>query len=381
MLAALPAAAQDLAGKTVTIVVPFTAGAVSDPLARVIAPRLAEILGANVIVENRTGGNTNIGSLYVAKAQPDGRTLLFAGTGITMNVAIYKDKMPFDPLKDFAPIALVSTSNSVLVVNPSLNAANLTELIALLKSKPGALNYASAGSGNMTHLIMEFFKLKSGTDIIHVPYRGAGPALNDVLAGHAAMMVINPGPTEAHVKAGRLRALAVTGVKRSDLLPEVPTFAELGYPMPEVDYGTTFGMLAPAGTPPATIATLHKALTEVLADPQLRQRIKSMGFEATLTSSEQYADILRDQVETVPVRRPEAASLVGPLVDRAVVDLLQRLLAIGLTVDRVAGPASLNHHADVLEGDLVVEAGVDHHDAGDLVRMRHGVRGGDHATS
>jgi tripartite-type tricarboxylate transporter receptor subunit TctC len=191
----------------------------------------------------------------------------------------------------------VSTSNSVLVVNPSLNVANLNELIALLKSKPGALNYASAGSGNMTQLIMEFFKLKSGTDIVHVPYRGAGPALNDVVAGHAAMMVINPGPTEAHVKAGRLRALAVTGVKRSDLLPEVPTFAELGYAMPEIDYGTTFGMLAPAGTPPATIATLHKALTEVLADPQLRQRIKSMGFEATLTSSEQYADILRDQVE------------------------------------------------------------------------------------
>jgi tripartite-type tricarboxylate transporter receptor subunit TctC len=307
---ALPAAAQDLAGKTVTIVVPFTPGAVSDPLARVIAPRLAEILGANVIVENKAGGNTNIGSLYVAKAPPDGRTLLFAGTGITMNVAIYKDKMPFDPLKDFAPIALVSTSNSVLVVNPSLNAANLNELIALLKSKPGALNYASAGSGNMTHLIMEFFKLKSGTDIIHVPYRGAGPALNDVLAGHAAMMVINPGPTEAHVKAGRLRALAVTGVKRSDLLPEVPTFAELGYPMPEVDYGTTFGMLAPAGTPPATIATLHRALTEVLAEPQLRQRIKSMGFEATLTSPEQYADILRDQVEKWP-----------PLIERAGISL------------------------------------------------------------
>jgi tripartite-type tricarboxylate transporter receptor subunit TctC len=294
---ALPAAAQDLAGKTVTIVVPFTPGAVSDPLARVIAPRLGEILGANVIVENKAGGNTNIGSLYVAKAQPDGRTLLFAGTGITMNVAIYKDKMPFDPLKDFAPIALVSTSNSVLVVNPGLDVANLNELIALLKSKPGALNYASAGAGNMTQLIMEFFKLKSGTDIVHVPYRGAGPALNDVLAGHAAMMVINPGPTEAHVKAGRLRALAVTGVKRSDLLPEVPTFAELGYPMPEIDYGTTFGMLAPAGTPPATIATLHKALTEALADPQLRQRIKSMGFEATLTSPGHYADILRDQVE------------------------------------------------------------------------------------
>lgn len=297
MLAALPAGAQEFAGKTITIVVPFVAGAVSDPLARVIAPMLAELLGANVIVENRAGGNTNIGSLYVAKAQPDGRTLLFAGTGITMNVAIYKDKMPFDPLRDFAPITLVSTSNSVLVVNPGLNAGSIGELVPLLKSRPGALNYASAGSGNMTHLIMEFFKLKSGTDIVHVPYRGAGPALNDVLAGHAAMMVINPGPTEAHVKAGRLRALAVTGAKRSDLLPEVPTFAEVGYPMPEVDYGTTFGMLAPAGTPRATIATLHKALMETLANPQLRQRMKSMGFEATPTSPEQYAEVLRYQVE------------------------------------------------------------------------------------
>src|SRR4029079_2686432 len=123
----------------------------------------------------------------------------------------------------------------------------------------------------------------SGTDIVRVPYRGAGPALNDVLAGHAAMMVINPGPTEAHVKAGRLRALAVTGVKRIDLLPEVPTFAELGYPMPEVDYGTTFGMLAPAGTPPATIATLHKALVEALAEPQLRTRVQQMGIQTTIT--------------------------------------------------------------------------------------------------
>src|SRR4029079_983721 len=137
----------------------------------------------------------------------------------------------------------------------------------------------------------------SGTDIVRVPYRGAGPALNDVLAGHAAMMVINPGPTEAPVKAGRLRALDVAAWKRIDLLLEVPPFDELGYPMPEVDYGTTFGMLAPAGTPPATIATLHTALTEALAAPALRQRIKSMGFEATLTSPEQYADILRDQVE------------------------------------------------------------------------------------
>jgi tripartite-type tricarboxylate transporter receptor subunit TctC len=279
LLLPLAASAQDLAGKTIAIVVPFTAGAVSDPLARVIAPRLGELLGANVIVENRPGGNTNIGAAHVAKAQPDGRTLLFAGTGLTMNVAIYKDKLPFDPLKDFAPISLVSTSNSVLVIHPSLNVGTLSELIALLKARPGAFNYASAGSGNMTHLVMEFFKLKSSTDIMHVPYRGAGPALNDVLAGHAAMMIISPGPTEAHVKAGRLRALAVTGTKRHDLLPEVPTFAELGLPIPEVDFGTTFGMLAPAGTPQGILVTIHNALMTTLNDPQMRQRIKSMGFD------------------------------------------------------------------------------------------------------
>ena len=204
----------------------------------------------------------------------------------------------------------MAATNSALVVNPGLNVRNLGELIALLKSKPGALNYASAGSGNMTHLIMEFFKLKSGTDIIHVPYRGAGPALNDVLAGHAAMMVINPGPTEAHVKAGRLRALAVTGVKRSDLLPEVPTFAELGYPMPEVDYGTTFGMLGRPGLPPGTLATLHKALAEVLADPELRRKLKSMAFEPSPTTPQQYGDILRGQVEKWP-----------PLIERAGISL------------------------------------------------------------
>ena len=310
LLLPLAASAQDLAGKTIAIVVPFTAGAVSDPLARVIAPRLGELLGANVIVENRPGGNTNIGAAHVAKAQPDGRTLLFAGTGLTMNVAIYKDKLPFDPLKDFAPISLVSTSNSVLVIHPSLNVGTLSELIALLKARPGAFNYASAGSGNMTHLVMEFFKLKSSTDIMHVPYRGAAPALNDVLAGHAAMMIISPGPTEAHVKAGRLRALAVTGTKRHDLLPEVPTFAELGLPIPEVDFGTTFGMLAPAGTPQGILVTIHNALMTTLNDPQMRQRIKSMGFDPMPTTPQQYGDILRDQVEKWP-----------PLIERAGITL------------------------------------------------------------
>jgi tripartite-type tricarboxylate transporter receptor subunit TctC len=147
-----PAPAEDLAGKTISLIVPFTAGAVSDPLARILAPRLGEALGANVIVENKAGANTNIGTQYVAKSSPDGRTLLLGGTALVTNVAIYKDKLPFEPLRDFAPISLVATSKSVLIVHPGLGVQSLAELIALLKRKPGELDYASAGSGNMTHL-------------------------------------------------------------------------------------------------------------------------------------------------------------------------------------------------------------------------------------
>jgi tripartite-type tricarboxylate transporter receptor subunit TctC len=321
MLAALPAAAQNqepgkerdktaFTGKTISIVVPFSPGAVSDPLARLIAPRLAEALGANVIVENKAGANTNLGNVHVARSQPDGHTLLLAGTALTVNVAFYKDKLPFDPLKDFTPITLLAVTNSALVVNPSVAAKTLGELIALLKSKPGALNYASAGSGNMTHLVMEFFKLKAGVDVTHVPYRGAGPALNDVIAGHASMMVISPGPLEPYIASGKLRALAITGIKRHDLLPDVPTFNEAGVPMPEVDYGTTFGMLGPAGLPPETLATLNKALTEVLAEPELRRKLKSAGFEPSPTTPQQYGDILRGQVEKWP-----------PLIERAGISL------------------------------------------------------------
>ena len=305
-----PAPAQDLAGKTIVLVVPFAPGAVSDPLARTVGARLGEILGAKVIVENRPGANTNIGTAHVARAQPDGRTLLLAGTAMIVNVAFYKDKLPFDPLKDFTPVALVATTNSALVVHPSLNVATLKEFIALVRSRPGELNYASAGSGNMTHLAMEFLKLRLGAQIAHVPYKGAGPALNDVVAGHVPMMIISPGPATAHVKAGRLQALAVTGTKRLDILPDVPTFTEQGWPMPEVDFGTTFGIVAPAGTPEPTIAALSAAIRQALDEPEMRARIKSMGFEPAPTSPKEYDDILRAQHEKWP-----------PLIDQAGITL------------------------------------------------------------
>jgi tripartite-type tricarboxylate transporter receptor subunit TctC len=295
-----PAMAQELAGKTITLVVPFAPGAVSDPMARAIAPRLGDILGTNVIVENRAGANTNLGTVHVVRSPPDGRTLLLAGTALIVNVAIYKEKLPFDPLKDLKPVSLVATTNSALVVHPSLDVATLPQLIALLKSRPGEFNYASAGSGNMTHLAMEFFKIRTGTNVTHVPYKGANPALNDVLAGHVPMMIISPGPIETHVKAGRLRALAITGLKRFDLLPDVPTFTEMGLPMPEVDHGTTFGILAPAGISEQVLARLNAALGQVLSDADLRARMKSMGFEAAPTTPQEYEAILRTQSEKWP---------------------------------------------------------------------------------
>ncbi len=289
--------AQDLAGKTISVVVPFAPGAVSDSLARILAPGLADVLNATLIVENKAGANTNIGTQYVAKAAPDGRTLLLAGTALVTNVAIYGDKLPFDPLKDFAPVSIVATTHSALVVNPGLGVRTLAELIALLKSRPGQLNYASAGSGNMTHLGMEIFKLRSGTEIVHVPYKGAAPAVNDVLAGHVPMMIVSPGAIEAHVRAGRLVALAMTGTKRSDVLPEIPTFAELGYAMPEVDFGTWFGILAPAGTPDEVVAKLHGAVVHAIADPDTRRRLKGAGFEPVSNTPAEYRAMLQSQIE------------------------------------------------------------------------------------
>jgi tripartite-type tricarboxylate transporter receptor subunit TctC len=310
LLVALPAAAQDFAGKTITIISPFAPGAVSDPFTRVIGSKLGELFHATVVVENKPGANTNLGLLHVARSAPDGRTLIVAGTALTANVAFYKSKLPYDPLKDFTPISLIALTNLALVVNPGLNVSTLAELIALLKANPGKFNYASAGSGNMTHLTMEFFKLKAGVEINQVPYRGAAQALNDVVGGHADMMAINPGPLESFLNAGRVRALAITGTKRNNLLPGVPTFNEAGIPMQEVDYGTTFGLLGPAAMPVTTLTVLNRAVTEALADPEVRTTIKATGFEASPSTPQQYADILRGQVEKWP-----------PLIERAGITL------------------------------------------------------------
>src|SRR5688572_2062648 len=226
LLTALTSQAQDLPRGTITIVVPFAAGAVSDALARLVAPKLAELLDRNVIVENKAGANTILGTTAVARSQPDGRTLLLGGTAFVVNTALYKGKLTYDPVKDFEPVSLIATSKSVLVAHNGLGIARLSQLLELAKSRPGEITYASAGSGNMTHLGMEVFRAHAGIELQHVPYRGANPALTDVLAGHVPLMFINPGAVEEYVKNGRLIGIAVTGEKRLEGFPDVPTFVE-----------------------------------------------------------------------------------------------------------------------------------------------------------
>jgi tripartite-type tricarboxylate transporter receptor subunit TctC len=294
------ASAQDLPRGTITLVVPFAPGSVTDALARTVAPKMGELLGRAVIVENKPGAGTVVGTVAVAKAAPDGRTLLVGGTALVVNAALQKDKLPYDPLKDFAPVTLLATSKSVLVANPSLGVKTLAELVALLKAKPGAVNYASAGSGNMTHLGVEIFKAKAGVDIMHVPYRGANPAVTDVLAGHASLLLVNPGAVEEHIKAGKLLGLAVTGEKRLASLPDVPTFAEGGVALPELDFGTWFGVLAPAGTPPALVATLNDAIVRALKAPEVEAKLRAIGFEPEPGTPEAYAAMLRAQLEQWP---------------------------------------------------------------------------------
>jgi tripartite-type tricarboxylate transporter receptor subunit TctC len=267
---------------------------------------LAEILDRTVIVENKAGANTILGTVAVARSQPDGRTLLLGGTAFVVNTALYKGKLSYDPVRDFEPISLLATSRSVLVTHPGLGVQTLAELLQLLKSKPGEVTYASAGSGNMTHLGMEVFKSRAGVNITHVPYRGANPALTDVLAGHVPLMFVNPGAIEEYVRNRRLIAIAVTGEKRLNGLPGVPTFAEAGVPLPELNFGTWFGLLAPAGTPKAIISHINTAVIQAVEDTEIQAKMQPLGFQPEAGSSEGYAAMLKAQLEQWP-----------PIVERA----------------------------------------------------------------
>ena len=292
-----PTQAQRYPSRNITFVVPLAAGSTTDVAARLIAQRASLTLGTTIIIENKPGASTMLGSSTVAKAPPDGHTLLMGASALTVNQNLFKT-VPYETEKDFSPISLLVTAPLVLVVNPKLEARTLRDFLSRYKDAKD-LSFASGGAGTMLHLAGEVLAAKSGVAIRHVPYRGGGPALTDVVAGHVQLMFATP-LVKSNIDSGDVRALAVTGPKRLDTLPDVPTFAEAGFPLPEVDAGAWFGLLAPAGTPREIVARLNQEFNAALRDPEVRQGLLKLGLEAKGTSAEEFARFIRDEIQRWP---------------------------------------------------------------------------------
>src|SRR5499426_2635178 len=294
LLMASPACAADYPTRPVTMVLGFAPGGPSDVVARIVARRLEQVLGQPVVVENRAGAGGNVAGEMVARAAPDGHTLLLGSNGIlATNVSLYK-KIGFDPAKDFAPITLIGAQANVIYVNPAMPARTLAELIAFAKANPGKVSYASGGHGTAAHLAGELLKAEAKIDIVHVPYRGTGPALQDVLAGHVAMGISAVAPVGEHIKSGTLRPLAVTTLTRTALLPDLATVAELAVPGYEAT--TWHGLVAPAGTPPEIVTPLHKAMMATLNDPQVRKALTDLGVDVAGNSPAELAAYIRAEI-------------------------------------------------------------------------------------
>jgi tripartite-type tricarboxylate transporter receptor subunit TctC len=280
----------------IRLIVPFPPGGTADVVNRLFAQQLGKVLGASVIEENKAGAGGSLGTRFVADAKPDGYTLLGATSSTHgTNPAVYT-KLPYDAVKDFTPITQVITVPGVLSVHPSVKAANLKELIALAKAQPGHLSYASSGAGGLGHLAMELFKAKAGVQIMHVPYRGAGPAFTDLIGGQVSMLWEPLPASLPHIKSGKIRPLAVATAQRSSELPDVPTFAESGVPGYAVQAWN--GLLAPKGLPKDIRDKLHKASVQALADPQLRQRLAELGGTVVANTPEQFGAVILKDVTT-----------------------------------------------------------------------------------
>src|SRR6266850_4370200 len=272
------AAAEGYPDRVVHIVNPFPPGGSVDTMARILAQKLTENLGQQFIVENRAGAGGNTGAESVAKSEPDGYTLLFSAPGpLAVNATLYVKGLPFDPVKDFAPIALFATTPLVLMVNNAVPAKTVQELIALAKAKPGAINFASAGNGSTPHLSGELFKSMAKVEIIHVPYRGTGPAMNDLLGGHIQMFFDLLPASLPQIEAGKVRAIANAGATRPKSLPQLPTVAEQG--LPGFEATSWFGLVAPARTPPAVVEKLSAEVAKILKSPDVIARLDGLGAE------------------------------------------------------------------------------------------------------
>jgi tripartite-type tricarboxylate transporter receptor subunit TctC len=280
--------------KTIRIVVPYTPGGFNDTLGRIVAQKFTDDWGVPAVVENRPGGGTLIGTDGVAKAPADGYTLLVVAFPFAVNPSLYA-KLPYDTLKDFAPLILAGQTPNLLVVNNDVPVKSVTELIAVAKAKPGSLSYGSTGSGSSNHLSMELFRLMTGTEMIHVPYKGSAPMVTDLLGGHVQVAFDNTPNVLPQVKAGKLRALAITSAQRSAMVPDIPTVAEAGVPGYEV--GVWFGIVAPAATPPDVLAKLNAELNRVLAMPDVKQKFADQGVEPVGGPPERFGEHIRVQIE------------------------------------------------------------------------------------
>jgi tripartite-type tricarboxylate transporter receptor subunit TctC len=277
---AAPAAAQNFPERPITLVIPFAAGGSTDLVGRLVAEKMSEGLGQQIIVENRGGAGGNLGAAAVAKAAPDGYTILMATVAThALNPAVYT-KMPYDAVKDFAPISLLVTVPNVLAVHPSVPANNAQELIALLKANPGKYSYASSGNGTPLHLSGELFKTMAGVDVVHVPYKGSGPALVDVLGGQIPIIFDNLPSSTQHIKSGKLKGIAVTSPERAPAFPDLPALTEA---LPGYETYTWNALFAPAGTPPEVVKKLNEEANKAVNDPKVKEKLAE--FSATVVAS------------------------------------------------------------------------------------------------
>ncbi len=288
----LPAHAADYPERPIRLVVPFPAGGATDLMARTLGDKLSQRLGQPIVIDNRAGAGGGVGAEAVARAAPDGYTLLFATMGsLTINPALYK-KLRYDPLKDFEPVALTHSTSNLLVVNPAVPARSVAELIALARRKPGELTFASAGNGTTSHLSGELFKSLAKVDLTHVPYKGSAPAMTDFLAGRTQMMFDTASNFVDYVKAGRLRALGLTGRQRSPAMPDVPTISETPG-MGDYELSLWLGVLAPAGTPKAIVERLHRDIGATMSEPEMVRQMAAAGIEVRLGSTQAFAALIR----------------------------------------------------------------------------------------
>ncbi len=288
----VPAAAESYPMKPVRMIVAVPPGGPADTLARLVGPRLAEALGHSVVIDNRPGANGNIAYEMVARAAPDGYTITEVAAGIAINPSLYRD-VKFDPVRDFTPITQGISVPNILVVHSSVAASSVKALIALARARPGQLTFASAGNGTSGHLALEEFRLLAGIDVIHVPYKGGGPALSEVIAGQVQALFSIALAALPQVKAGKVRALAVTSARRSALAPELPTVAESGFPGFEVV--GWFGWVAPAATPKAIVDRLNREIVRILKLPEMRERLQGLGADPVGNTPQAFAAFIRSE--------------------------------------------------------------------------------------